>query len=88
MPFEQGQLPARALGTAGGGEITVSANDPSGLTAAEPYFRIESLLSAADAQAMLMHGRVGTLRLTLTSRPLLQQWLRQLQQFLQRRFRV
>lgn len=88
MPFEQGQLPARALGTAGGGEITVSASDPNGLTAAEPYFRIESQVSAADAQALLLHGRVGTLRLTLTSRPLLQQWQRQLQQFLQRRFRV
>lgn len=88
MPFEQGQLPARALGTAGGGEITVSSSDPNGLSAAEPFFRLESRVSGADAQLALLHGRVGTLRLTLSSRPLLQQWQRQLQQFLQRRFRV
>lgn len=88
MPFEQGQLPARALGTAGGGEITVSSSDPNGLSAAEPFFRLESRVSGADAQLALLHGRVGTLRLTLSSRPLLQQWHRQLQQFLQRRFRV
>lgn len=88
LPFEQGQLPARALGMAGGGEIAVSPSDPQGLTAAEPFFRIESQLAAAEAQALLAHGRVGTLRLTLSSRPLLQQWERQARQFLQRRFRV
>ena len=88
MPFEQGQLPARALGMAGGGEIAVSPSDPHGLTATEPFFRIESTLSPTDAQALLVHGRVGTLRLTLSSRPLLQQWERKARQFLQRRFRV
>jgi len=88
MPFEQGQLPARALGMAGGGEIAVAPSDPQGLTAAEPFFRIESVLPEAQAQALLVHGRVGTLRLTLSSRPLLVQWERKARQFLQRRFRV
>jgi putative peptide zinc metalloprotease protein len=88
MPFEQGQLPASSLGMAGGGQIAVSPADPQGLTAMEPFFRIESVLSASHAQALLVHGRVGTMRLTLSSRPLLQQWERKARQFLQRRFRV
>ncbi len=88
MPFEQGQLPARALGMAGGGEIAVAAGDTQGLTAIEPFFRIESVLSPEQTRAVLVHGRVGTMRLTLSSRPLLLQWERQARQFLQRRFRV
>lgn len=88
LPFEQGQLPARALGMAGGGEIAVAASDSQGLTAIEPFFRIESVLSPDQAQAMLVHGRVGTMRLTLANRPLLQQWERRARQFFQRRFRV
>jgi putative peptide zinc metalloprotease protein len=89
MPFEQGQLPARALGMAGGGEIAVSNADSSGLTAAESFFRIESVLSV-DPQnpARLLHGHVGTMRLTLSDRPLFAQWERKLRQLLQRRFRV
>ena len=88
LPFEQGQLPARALGMAGGGEIAVAASDSQGLTAIEPFFRIESVLSPDQAQARLVHGRVGTMRLTLANRPLLQQWERRARQFFQRRFRV
>lgn len=89
MPFEQGLLPSPALGMAGGGEIAVSSADAKGLTAAEPFFRIESTLPAQSGiEAMLVHGRTGTLRLTLPERPLLQQWHRQWRQFMQRRFRV
>ena len=89
MPFEQGQLPSRALGMAGGGEIAVSNSDANGLTATEPFFRIESVLPVdALAAARLVHGRVGIMRLTLSSRPLLAQWERKLRQLFQRRFRV
>ncbi|MBF0340892.1 MAG: hypothetical protein HQL95_08015 [Magnetococcales bacterium] len=89
MPFEQGQLPSRALGMAGGGEIAVSNSDSSGLTATESFFRIESVLSAdPQTHARLIHGRVGTMRLTLSDRPLLAQWERKLRQLFQRRFRV
>jgi putative peptide zinc metalloprotease protein len=74
---------------AGGGELAVSPSDPNGVVAAEPFFRIESRLDPAmQPDAVLMHGRVGTLRLTLPSRPLLVQWERRARQFLQRRFRV
>ncbi|GAB0055859.1 hypothetical protein SIID45300_00157 [Candidatus Magnetaquicoccaceae bacterium FCR-1] len=89
MPFEQGQLPSRALGMAGGGEIAVSNTDSSGLTAAESFFRIESVLSVdPQSHVRLAHGRVGTMRLTLSDRPLFAQWERKLRQLFQRRFHV
>lgn len=89
MPFEQGLLPSPALGMPGGGLIAVSASDPSGRTAAEPFFRVEALLSqTAATQGVLVHGRIGVMRLTLSSKPLLLQWDRDVRQFLQRRFRV
>lgn len=89
MPFEQGLLPSPALGMAGGGLIAVSASDPSGRTAAEPFFRVEALLPQDHApKGVLVHGRVGVMRMTLPSKPLLSQWNRDLRQFLQRRFRI
>ena len=91
MPFEQGQLPSPALGMAGGGEIAVQASDPKGLAAAEPFFRVQAQLPRPDAHdedLRRLHGRLGTMRLTLPSSPLLVQWERSLRQFLQRKFRV
>lgn len=89
LPFEQGQLPSRALGMAGGGDLAVSPADPHGLTAAEPFFRIEAALPGHMPEDLLLtHGRTGTMRLTLSSRPLGVQWERKLRQFFQRRFRV
>lgn len=89
VPFETGTLPSQALGFAGGGEVAVSPQDPRGLTAVEPFFRILARVPApSDAPVGLAHGRLGTMRLTLESRPLLLQWERDLRQFLQRRFRV
>jgi putative peptide zinc metalloprotease protein len=73
----------------GGGDLAVSPSDPNGVVAAEPFFRIESPLKPdAEHAPMLVHGRIGVMRLTLSSRPLLVQWERRLRQFLQRRFRV
>ena len=92
MPFEQGQLPSPALGMAGGGDIAVQSSDPNGLTAAEPFFRVQAELPdlrGQDAQSLrLLHGRVGTMRISLPHSPLLFQWERGLRQFLQRKFRV
>lgn len=92
MPFEQGQLPSPALGMAGGGEIAVQSSDPKGLAAAEPFFRVHAQLhpeQLANADALRrLHGRVGTMRITLPNSPLLFQWERGLRQFLQRKFRV
>jgi putative peptide zinc metalloprotease protein len=89
LPHEQGVLPSRALGMAGGGEIAVQSSDPQGLTAAEPFFKVQALLPAAGATGpRLAHGRLGVMRITLGDRPLLAQWARGLRQFFQSRFRV
>jgi len=91
MPFEQGQLPSPALGMPGGGEIAVQSSDPKGLAAAEPFFRVHAQLplsSPAEDELRRLHGRVGTMRITLPNSPLLFQWERGLRQFLQRKFRV
>lgn len=92
MPFEQGQLPSPALGMAGGGDIAVQSSDPNGLVAAEPFFRVESQLPEITGEAAqrlrMLHGRVGTMRISLPPSPLLFQWERELRQFLQRKFRV
>ena len=62
-------------------------DDPEGLQAAEPFFRIEGALPA-DTAAVLMHGRSGVIRFTLDDRPLLGQWARDLRQLLQRRYQL
>ncbi|MEG3637886.1 hypothetical protein [Magnetococcus sp. PR-3] len=87
IPHEHGVLPTPALGMPGGGKIAVDPMDPNGMTAAEPFFRIQAKLpDGGDVQ--WVHGRLGVMRLTLNNRPLLEQWERALRQFLQRRFRV
>jgi putative peptide zinc metalloprotease protein len=89
MPFEHGVLPSRALGFAGGGDIAVQPDDPSGVMAAEPFFRIHAGFDSAHAaEVKLMHGRLGVMRLTLEPKPLLEQWERSMRQLLQRKFRV
>ena len=89
LPHEQGVLPSRALGMAGGGEIAVQPNDPHGVTAAEPFFRVQAQLPSIETDLpMLMHGRLGVMRLDLGRRPLLSQGERAMRQFFQRKFRV
>ncbi|MGI9211772.1 MAG: biotin/lipoyl-binding protein [Methylococcaceae bacterium] len=89
VPHENGILPSKALGMAGGGEIAVDPADSHGLAAAEPFFRVQAELPpASGTEPLLVHGRLGVMRLTLSARPLLFQWERGLRQFLQRRFRV
>lgn len=88
VPFETGTLPSRALGMAGGGDIAVAPGDGQGLTAAEPFFQILASLPVGVAATELRHGRLGTLRMTLKSAPLMVQWERAVRQFFQRRFRV
>ncbi len=89
IPFQHGVLPSPALGWAGGGDIAVASNDPGGVTATEPFFLIYAHFPAAGpSQAMLLHGRSGTLRITLADQPLLLQWERAARQFLQQRYRL
>lgn len=89
LPFEQGLLPSPALGISGGGEIAVDPQDPRGLTATEPFFRVQADLPVqALGDDALLHGHRGVMRLTLPDAPLLGQWSRGVRQFLQREFRV
>lgn len=88
MPFEQGLLPSAALGMTGGGDIAVDPQDPHGLKAAEPFFRVQAELPTQEDEARFLHGQRGVMRLSLPASPLLLQWTRGLRQFLQREFRV
>lgn len=89
IPFQHGVLPSPALGWAGGGEIAVAPEDPRGLTATEPFFLIRAaFVSAPEQGPELVHGRSGTMRITLGSLPLLWQWERSVRQFLQQRYRL
>ncbi len=87
VPFQHGLLPSPALGWAGGGEVAVDANNPA--MATEPFFLLYAQISSAQMhQAQLLHGRSGTIRITLDSLPLLWQWERSLRQFLQQKYRL
>lgn len=91
IPHENGILPSAALGMASGGPIAVDATDPSGTTAREPFFRLESDFLADLASpglGVLRHGVRGTLRVQLSDAPLWVQWERRVRQFLQRSFRL
>lgn len=89
LPFEQGLLPSAALGMNGGGDIAVDSRDNQGLTATEPFFRVQADIPADVLDTVhVLHGQRGVMRLTLPAAPLLVQWERGLRQFLQREFRV
>jgi hypothetical protein len=89
IPFDNGALPSRALGMAGGGDIAVDPTDPNGLTANEPFFRIETEITDPRSDTpQLMHGALAVMRLTLPDAPASTQIIRATQQFLQRRFRL
>lgn len=79
-------LPSRALGSAGGGAVAVSALTGDGLTAAEEVFHVDLMLPANTAVTGL--GERAYVRFDHGAEPLLAQWLRQLRQLLLRRLAV
>lgn len=87
IPAEKRNLPSPALGWAGGGEIPVSAQDPEGQRAAEPFFEVHADIGAAPEVA-LVHGRSGKIRFKLPSEPLLPRIVRRFQQLLQKRYQI
>jgi putative peptide zinc metalloprotease protein len=84
---EQRNLPSRALGWAGGGEVSVVPTDPQGTKAAEPFFAVRAEV-VADGNIALLHGRAGKIRFDLDAEPLLQGWIRRLRQLLQKRYQL
>jgi putative peptide zinc metalloprotease protein len=87
IPVEKRQLPSRALGWSGGGDIPVTQEDEQGATTAEPFFEVRSKLGSSG-DAHLLHGRSGKIRFDLKAEPLLPRWIRRLRQLLQRRYQL
>jgi len=85
IPAEHDTLPSAALGWQGGGEVAVLLDDPSGTRTAEPFFELLATI-APTAEAEILHGRSGKIRFDLPPEPLLHQWIRKLQQILQKEY--
>ncbi len=79
-------LPSRALGSAGGGAVAVSALSGDGLTAVEEIFHLDLMLPANTRVSGI--GERAYVRFDHGAEPLLGQWLRQLRQLLLRRLAV
>jgi putative peptide zinc metalloprotease protein len=87
IPAERGELPSAALGMLGGGTIGVDARAGDGLAATEPVFEIRGEFPA-DTPLALQHGQRGVVRYALPWEPYLQQWIREIRQLFQRKYRV
>jgi len=85
IPAEHDTLPSAALGWHGGGEVPVLLDDPNGTRAAEPFFELLATI-APTTDALILHGRSGKIRFDLPPEPLLHQWIRKLQQVLQKQY--
>ena len=86
FPAADLNLPAVALGTAGGGNIPIDTSDPEGLRALESHFQLDLSL---PKEAKLPHvgGRVYV-RFEHGRMPVAFQWYRSLRQLLLRKFYV
>lgn len=86
VPGEQDYLPSPALGWQSGGSIRLADDDTSGLKTYEPYFLVIGEFPADTLD--FWHGRTGVARFKAPPKPLLQQWMEDLRQLLQRRFQI
>lgn len=86
IPGRQDFLPSPALGWPAGGSVRVANDDQTGLKVYEPYFLVVGTISSDEEG--LWHGRTGMARFEAPPMPLLQQWLEELRQLLQRRFQI
>jgi putative peptide zinc metalloprotease protein len=86
IPAADPNLPAVALGTAGGGDIPVDPSDAEGLRALESLFQLDIGLPQ-QVQDPHIGGRVY-IRLEHGTMPLARQWYRRLRQLFIRKFYV
>jgi putative peptide zinc metalloprotease protein len=87
IPASQVQLPSKALGWTGGGEVPVNPRDPEGRATIEPFFELRA--SVQDNPSLtLLHGRTGKVRLEVEPQPILNQIYRRLRQLLQQRYQL
>ena len=83
VPAGSQKLASRALGAAGGGDITVDGKDPSGTSASEKVFQVELRLPASVRPRRI--GGHAYIRFEVGAEPLARQWLRRGRQLLLRR---
>ncbi len=86
IPGRQDFLPSPALGWPSGGSVRLADNDQTGLRTYEPFFLVVGTIPAE--RGAFWHGRTGIARFDAPPMPLLQQWLEDLRQLLQRRFKI
>jgi putative peptide zinc metalloprotease protein len=88
VPYQHEKLPSAALGQQAGGSVAVVQNSRQEAdNAAEPFFLINALLEEQSG-VHLLHGRSGTIRMSLSPEPLLVQWSRRIYQLFQKRYQV
>lgn len=90
LPHSQRTLPSAALSPLAGGDIAVSAADPSGKESVEAFFllRAELAAGALAGSATVWAGRTGWIKVRLPAKPLAVQGWRAARQFLQRRYQL
>ncbi|MEE9343180.1 MAG: hypothetical protein V3V12_06080, partial [Gammaproteobacteria bacterium] len=76
IPAASNQLPSRALGSTGGGQVAVNATDEEGLTANESVFQFE--LSLIENSQVYYIGSRVYVRFNHGNEPLGQQWVRRI----------
>jgi putative peptide zinc metalloprotease protein len=86
IPGRQDFLPSPALGWPSGGSVRLEDGDQTGLKSYEPFFLVIGTFSAGTED--FWHGRTGLARFEAPPMPLLQQWMEDLRQLLQRRFKI
>lgn len=84
LPAGQENLPAPSLGILAGGTVEVSAQDPTGRKAAEPFFEVR--IDPQDQRSLYIGQRV-VVRFDLPNKPLALRWWRSIEQLIQKRFR-
>jgi putative peptide zinc metalloprotease protein len=86
VPGASEQLPAKALGSAGGGDIAIDPTDRQGLKAVQKVFQIDIELPS-DNELVNLGGR-GYVRFDHGWAPLAVQWYSQIRQVFLTRFNV
>lgn len=86
IPGQQDFLPSPALGWPSGGSVRLADDDQTGLKTYEPFFLVIGTFPKEAGE--FWHGRTGVARLVAPPAPLLHQWLEDLRQLLQRRFKI
>jgi putative peptide zinc metalloprotease protein len=86
IPYEQHKLPSSALGWFGGGDIKVSQADSTGTTSIEAFFEIRADIIKDVNNPMLLHNRVGILKIVLPKKPLGEQIYKSIQQIMRKRY--